>query len=170
LGDYVYGVATQQSYSLDSESAWRWHVRAFFNASDGTVAGLQKVATADFSSAGLPANWGSAYQAANPFVFPTSVSAPYTLPIPVKANDTFLGWYDNATFSGNSITSIPAGWSGILYAKWTSTTSALPTIQGNQSLQIYDIMGRWVGHRIEDLPRQGVYIVVSGNDVYKIFK
>ena len=170
LGDYVLGVASQQSYSLETESAWRWHVRAFFNASDGTVAGLQKVATADYSTAGLPSQWGSAYQIANPFVFPTSVSSTYTLPIPMKANDTFLGWYDNASFSGTPITSIPAGWSGTLYARWTSTISNLQTIQGDTPLYIYDIMGRLVGNRIDDLPHQGIYIVVSGNNMYKIYK
>ena len=65
LGDYVKSVATAQSYSLDTESAWRWHVHAFFNCNDGTVQGNQRIATADFSAAGKPEAWGSAYLAAN---------------------------------------------------------------------------------------------------------
>lgn len=65
LGDYVSGVASAQGYSLTTESAWRWHVHAFFNCNDGTVQGNQKIATADFSSAGQPSAWGSAYLAAN---------------------------------------------------------------------------------------------------------
>ena len=65
LGDYVKGVASAQGYSLTTESAWRWHVHAFFNCNDGTVQGNQKIATADFSSAGQPSAWGSAYLAAN---------------------------------------------------------------------------------------------------------
>ena len=65
LGDYVKSVATAQSYSLDTESAWRWHVHAFFNCNDGTVQGNQKIATADFSTAGKPEAWGPAYLAAN---------------------------------------------------------------------------------------------------------
>ena len=65
LGDYVNGVASAQGYSLTTESAWRWHVHAFFNCNDGTVQGNQKIATADFSSAGQPSAWGSAYLAAN---------------------------------------------------------------------------------------------------------
>ena len=65
LGDYVKSVATAQSYSLDTESAWRWHVHAFFNCNDGTVQGNQKIATADFSTAGKPEAWGPAYIAAN---------------------------------------------------------------------------------------------------------
>jgi uncharacterized repeat protein (TIGR02543 family) len=88
----------------------------------------------------------------------------------MKANDTFLGWYDNASFSGTPITSIPAGWSGTLYARWTATISNLQTLQGDTPLYIYDIMGRLVGNRIDDLPHQGIYIVVSGNNMYKIYK
>ena len=65
LGDYVKSVATAQSYSLDTESAWRWHVHAFFNCNDGTVQGNQRIATADFSAAGKPEAWGPAYLAAN---------------------------------------------------------------------------------------------------------
>ena len=65
LGDYVNGVASAQGYSLTTESAWRWHVHAFFNCNDGTVQGNQKIATADFSNAGQPSAWGSAYLAAN---------------------------------------------------------------------------------------------------------
>ena len=65
LGDYVSGVASAQGHSLTTESAWRWHVHAFFNCNDGTVQGNQKIATADFSSAGQPSAWGSAYLAAH---------------------------------------------------------------------------------------------------------
>lgn len=65
LGDYVKSVATAQSYSLDTESAWRWHVHAFFNCNDGTVQGNQRIATADFSAAGKPEAWGPAYLEAN---------------------------------------------------------------------------------------------------------
>ena len=32
----------------------------------------------------------------------------------------FLGWYDNPEFTGSALTSIPAGWEGTLYAKWTA--------------------------------------------------
>jgi hypothetical protein len=59
LGDYIIGVAGQ----LSGESAWRWHVHAFFNCTDGTVQGKQLVATANFSSAGKPEYWRAAYLA-----------------------------------------------------------------------------------------------------------
>jgi uncharacterized repeat protein (TIGR02543 family) len=37
----------------------------------------------------------------------------------VREGYTFRGWFDNANFEGYVLTSIPAGWEGSLYAKWT---------------------------------------------------
>ena len=44
-----------------------------------------------------------------------------TLANPTRTGYTFGGWYDNASFSGSPVTSIPVGSSGdkTLYAKWT---------------------------------------------------
>ncbi len=44
-----------------------------------------------------------------------------TLPTITKPSYTFEGWYDNAAFTGNKITSIPAGSTGNkeFYAKWS---------------------------------------------------
>lgn len=44
-----------------------------------------------------------------------------TLANPTRTGYTFSGWYDNASFSGSPVTSIPKGSSGdkTLYAKWT---------------------------------------------------
>jgi len=43
-----------------------------------------------------------------------------TLPIPVYAKHTFLGWYDNSRFTGSPVTEIPVGSVGNItfYAKW----------------------------------------------------
>ena len=116
LGDYIISVAG----SLSGESAWRWHVHAFFNCNDGTVSGNQKVATADFSQAGKPEAWGPAYQTAmgTSATLPYKVTSTYTLPIPVREGYIFVGWYDNPEGAGQAITSIPAGWKGTLYAIW----------------------------------------------------
>ena len=56
LGDYIYGVASNQGPSLTNESAWRWAVHAFFNAEVGKngASGL------DFTTAGKPENWTKA--------------------------------------------------------------------------------------------------------------
>ena len=121
LGDYLLSVAG----SLDSESAWRWHLFAFFNCNDGTVTDTQKVATADFSQAGKPEAWGTAYQIAMGITgeLPTTVSKEFELPIPVKEGYVFIGWFDNPEGTGTAITSIPAGWYGTLYAIWKAKTA-----------------------------------------------
>ena len=116
LGDYILSVAG----TLDGESAWRWHVHAFFNCNDGTVKGNQKIATADFSEAGKPAAWGEAYQIAmgTSATLPSSVKETYTLPTPKKEGDIFIGWYNNPRGQGTPITTIPAGYKGTIYAIW----------------------------------------------------
>ncbi|MBO5404845.1 MAG: N-acetylmuramoyl-L-alanine amidase [Paludibacteraceae bacterium] len=119
LGDYIISVAG----ALDGESAWRWHVHAFFNCNDGTVQGNQKVATANFSQAGKPEAWGDAYREAYGISakLPSSVDATYTLPTPVKDGDEFIGWYENPKGEGAKITSIPAGYKGTIYAIWKNS-------------------------------------------------
>ena len=61
LGDYILTVAQAQGYAVDSEALWRWHVDSFFNCRQRT----SWPKTADFSTAGQPSAWGSAYLAAN---------------------------------------------------------------------------------------------------------
>lgn len=119
LGDYIISVAG----ALDGESAWRWHVHAFFNCNDGTVQGNQKVATANFSQAGKPEAWGDAYREAYGISakLPSSVDAAYTLPTPVKDGDEFVGWYEDPKGEGAKITSIPAGYKGTIYAIWKNS-------------------------------------------------
>ena len=116
LGDYIKEVAG----AISGESAWRWHVHAFFNCNDGTVQGNQKVATADFSTAGKPAKWGSAYQYAmgSGATLPTKITSTYTIPTPVKEGYKFLGWYNTNNTSGTKYTTLSAGFKGKLYAIW----------------------------------------------------
>ena len=157
LGDYIISVAG----ALDGESAWRWHVHAFFNCNDGTVKGNQLVATADFSQAGKPEAWGDAYRVAYGLTgdLPTKVTETFVLPIPVKDGYVFVGWFDNPEGTGSAITSIPAGWYGTLYAIWktngTTDVDHLPTQTNNvqkimqdgqifilRDGKIYNIMGQ----------------------------
>ena len=157
LGDYIISVAG----ALDGESAWRWHVHAFFNCNDGTVKGNQLVATADFSQAGKPEAWGDAYRMAYGLTgdLPTKVTETFVLPIPVKDGYVFVGWFDNPEGTGTAITSIPAGWYGTLYAIWktngTTDINSLPTqtncvqkiMQNGQIFilrdgKLYNIMGQ----------------------------
>ena len=44
------------------------------------------------------------------------------LPTPTLVGYVFAGWYNNPEFTGTALTSIPAGWEGTLYAKWTEET------------------------------------------------
>ena len=157
LGEYIVLVAG----ALDGESAWRWHVHAFFNCNDGTVQGNQLIATADFSQTGKPEAWGDAYRIAYGLTgdLPTKVTETFVLPIPVKDGYVFVGWFDNPEGTGTAITSIPAGWYGTLYAIWktngTTDVDHLPTQTNNvqkimqdgqifilRDGKIYNIMGQ----------------------------
>ena len=60
LGDYLVKIATEQGYTINSEALWRWHADSFFNCRQRT----SWPKTADFSTAGQPSAWGSAYLAA----------------------------------------------------------------------------------------------------------
>ena len=61
LGDYLVKIATEQGYTINSEALWRWHADSFFNCRQHT----SWPKTADFSTAGQPSAWGSAYLAAH---------------------------------------------------------------------------------------------------------
>ena len=173
LGDYVLSVAELQSYTLSTdmsnadEKSWRWHVHAFFNCNDGTVQGNQKVATADYSVAGQPSSWGSAYQSEYDAVLPSHVSEEYELPIPVKEGSIFWGWYDNKSYQGTALTHIPANWTGTLYAKWYETTTDIAVNEAVEPIKVYDVFGRYVGNSTSHLSH-GLYVIVQGNKTTKI--
>ena len=123
LGDYIMSVAAEQGYTLTDdptadgmEALWRWHVHSFLNCNQRTA----WPGSADFSTAGQPSEWGPAYQIAHGAVLlPTYVTSAFTLPTPTHpSGHDFLGWYDNAEFAGSPLTTIPACWTGTLYAKW----------------------------------------------------
>ena len=168
LGDYILVTAAEQGYTLDSESAWRWAVHAFFNCSP---ANSLKVSTPDFTTAGQPSAWGFFYQFAHGgIILPSSVTETYTLPTPTKAGATFLGWYDNPQFTGSPLTTIPAGYTGTLYARWSENTATNQTyIDKSQPYRIYDTMGHCVGDDIHQLG-DGLFIMVQGNLITKVIR
>jgi hypothetical protein len=145
---------------------WRYSTAAFFLQTQYTA----YPATANFATAGQSTVWGTAYQAAQgggAVSLPTSVSDPYTLPTPIHPQGyKFLGWYDNPNYSGSPLTVIPAGWIGTLYAKWQTPTSVEQALPLDQTVKIYDLMGRYVGNSIESVTR-GTYIIVTSNSVFK---
>ena len=114
LGDYIITLAGAPA---NNDLWWRTQLHAFFNALSNYTLG--DYTAANYSTAGQPSAWGPTYQAAQPVELPKYVVETYILPTPVREGYTFRGWFDNANFEGYVLTSIPAGWEGSLYAKWT---------------------------------------------------
>ena len=125
LGDYIASVASAQGYALSDETAWRWHMHAFFNCHAGTfVVDDKTIKTANFTAAGKSSAWGRSYQinSGASMELPYKVTSAYTLPTPVNGTKVFVGWFDNAAGTGTALTSIPANWKGTLYAIWREGT------------------------------------------------
>ncbi len=124
LKDYVIKVATDANHkSLASlqagtNSYWRGAIDGFFTNSQFATGAWNECP--DFSSAGLPEafipTWKHAF--AGPAEYDGTVDV--TIPDPYKEGESFLGWYENADFSGERVTVIAAGRSGdiTLYAKF----------------------------------------------------
>ena len=98
---------------------------------------------------------------------PTYVTERYVLPIPHKQGYDFDCWRSVKTTRGQKLTEIPAGWEGTLYAFWKKNNTAVENISLTDEMQVYDIMGRYIG---EQLPtdQHGIFIVVQGENNFKI--
>ena len=97
---------------------------------------------------------------------PTYVTERYVLPTPTKQGYDFDCWRSFKTNRGQKLTEIPAGWEGTLYAFWKKA-SAVENISLTEKMQVYDIMGHYVG---EQLPtnQHGIFIVIQGENNFKI--
>ena len=123
LVTYMDAKCTEQGQTLPSTNAsfLRYNLQAFFI--DGVRASWPK--SADYTTCGVSTldayqpYWKSSY--ANP----TNPTAEVTLWAPYKEGETFLGWYWNADFSGDKVTTINAESNGTLYAKFGTY---IPTI------------------------------------------
>lgn len=136
LGDYLVQVTSEQAVALETESNWRWNVHAFFNCFDGTIQGTQKATAANYTIAGKPDAWGSAYCEVygTEVVLPETITETFILPTPVKEGYIFGGWYWEADFSGELVTQLEVGANGTLYAKWdikNPTITYLETLGAN---------------------------------------
>ena len=98
---------------------------------------------------------------------PTYVTERYVLPIPTKKGYDFDCWRSVKTTRGQKITEIPAGWEGTLYAFWKKNASAVEDIQFNGTIEVYDIMGRFVGNELPT-DQHGVFIIIQGKNQAKI--
>ena len=102
-----------------ADAGWRFALAAFFMESKRAS---WPVST-DFSTAGQPEAFIPAWKHA--FANPTEPTAEWVLNAPYKEDETFLGWYWNADFSGDKVTTINAESNGTLYAKFGTY---IPTI------------------------------------------
>ncbi len=176
LGGYIIGLVPEMASA--SEDEWRWTVHSFFNCTDpasSSVWGEKTYGKGSWTTAGKPVAWKAAYTFAHK---------------PTKTNDTFLGWYNNATASGSALTACPT--SGSVYACWKNTTtsleelssvvSILPTysgvellFNGTQTIAIYNVNGTMIANGVStdyyacDL-QSGMYIIRIGNEVHKFVK
>jgi hypothetical protein len=98
---------------------------------------------------------------------PTYVTERYVLPIPVKYGYNFDCWRSVKSTRGPKLTEIPAGWKGTLYAFWKKWPTDVTNIIWNDQIQVYDIMGRFVGNELPT-DQHGVFIVIQGKNKVKI--
>ena len=133
LGDYIMQVSASQGITLTNnpsdeamEPLWRFAVHGFFNCS---AARTSYPKTADFTTAGKPTAWASAYQKAHgnnsggatemvEITLPSRFSSTYTIPTPVKEGYDFVGWFNNANGTGTALKTLPAYYDGTIYAIW----------------------------------------------------
>ena len=123
LVTYMDAKCAEQGKILPSTNAsyLRYNLQAFFI--DGVRASWPH--SANYTTCGVSTldayqpYWKSSY--ANP----TNPTAEVTLWAPYKEGETFLGWYWNADFSGDKVTTINAESNGTLYAKFGTY---IPTI------------------------------------------
>lgn len=155
LGDYVIYVCGHQgeeSWDLTagSEAQWRWVLDSFFNKRDRTAWPMGS-SHAIFTEAGKEEHWLAAYAE---MVLPESVSAEYTLPAAYKEGVEFGGWFDNAEFSGEALTVIPANYAGTLYAKWVSpSTNIENTAAAVKAIKVIE---------------NGQMIIIRGNEKFNV--
>ena len=95
---------------------WRYALAAFFVDGQRTAWPY----SADFSQAGMDEAYIPAWKQV--YTYPTSVTSEFTLYDPYRKGYTFLGWYTNADFSGEKVTTVNSETTGTLYAKWIDDT------------------------------------------------
>ena len=175
LNEYIQSVAG----TISDLRQWRFNLYAFFNATDQVAYANGDVISwaecGDFTTAGQPSAWGPAYQEAKGMIIlPEYVTSTYTLPTNITHPEghTFLGWWDNSTFQGSQLYTIPAYWKGTLYANWEQPTppaSLENVLDFTQPMEIYDLMGRRVTTTIEQMTGH-IFIIKQGENIFKIIK
>ena len=158
LKDYVLQVATDSEHSSlasligENETYWRGAIDGFFTNSQHAAGAWNE--TPNFTSAGQPQMfipfWGHAFAGPSSYDGATEV----IIPDPYKEGDSFLGWYNNAEFSGERITSISVGTTGdiTLYARFGEYIPTCGEV--------------WALNAGETTKVIGIVTFVDGNNVY----
>ena len=174
LRDYMLQEAAAQDETISSDNDWRYNLYSFFNCADAAyrVDGYRAGYTVDFREAGKPEAWGAYYGCIGEtdVQLPSQVTETYILPIPTHPmGHAFLGWYTTASFEGEAVLAIPGGWVGTLYAKWDGISTSIENIPTDNTMRIYDIMGRMVGTDIHTVGK-GVFIIEQNGQRIKTIR
>ena len=174
LRDYMLQEAAAQEETISSDNDWRYNLYSFFNCADAAyrVDGYRAGYTVDFREAGKPEAWGAYYGSIGEtdVQLPSQVTETYILPTPTHPMGyAFLGWYTTASFAGEAVLAIPAGWVGTLYAKWDGISTSIENIPTDNTMRIYDIMGRMVGTDIHTVGK-GVFIIEQNGQRIKTIR
>ena len=174
LRDYMLQEAAAQDKTISSDNDWRYNLYSFFNCADAAyrVDGYRAAYTVDFREAGKPEAWGEYYGSIGEtdVQLPSQVTETYILPTPTHPmGHAFLGWYTTASFEGEAVLAIPAGWVGTLYAKWDGISTSIENIPTDNTMRIYDIMGRMVGTDIHTVGK-GVFIIEQNGQRIKTIR
>ena len=174
LRDYMLQEAAAQDETISSDNDWRYNLYSFFNCADAAyrVDGYRAGYTVDFREAGKPEAWGAYYGSIGEtdVQLPSQVTETYILPTPTHPmGHAFLGWYTTASFEGEAVLAIPAGWVGTLYAKWDGISTSIENIPTDNTMRIYDIMGRMVGTDIHTVGK-GVFIIEQNGQRIKTIR
>ena len=172
LAEYIQSIYGE----ITETKIWRFNLYAFFNATNqvcyqnGQV--ISWASCADFTEAGKPEAWGAYYGniGETDVQLPSQVTETYILPIPTHPmGHAFLGWYTAATFAGEAVLAIPAGWVGTLYAKWDGISTSIENIPTDNTMRIYDIMGRMLGSDLQAV-EHGVFIIEQNGQQIKTIR
>lgn len=174
LRNYMLQEAAAQDETISSDNDWRYNLYSFFNCADAAyrVDGYRAGYTVDFREAGKPEAWGAYYGSIGEtdVQLPSQVTETYILPIPTHPmGHAFLGWYTTATFAGEAVLAIPAGWVGTLYAKWDGISTSIENIPTDNTMRIYDIMGRMLGSDLQAVGH-GVFIIEQNGQQIKTIR
>ena len=174
LRDYMLQEAVVQEETISSDNDWRYNLYSFFNCADAAyrVDGYRAGSTVDFREAGKPEAWRAYYGSIGEtdVQLPSQVTETYILPTPTHPmGHAFLGWYTTANFEGEAVLAIPAGWVGTLYAKWDGISTSIENIPTDNTMRIYDIMGRMVGTDIHTVGK-GVFIIEQNGQRIKTIR